>query len=138
MDRMYRVTQEIDFCYGHRLLDHDGPCRHLHGHNGRAVVVVAGEQLDHRGMLIDFSDIKRALRTWIDETLDHRMILCKADPVVPILQERGEVLYVVDENPTAECICRLIFDKGLECGLPMHEVSLWETPNSVATYSGVY
>ncbi|MDA1013555.1 MAG: 6-carboxytetrahydropterin synthase [Planctomycetota bacterium] len=132
---MYRVTQEIDFCYGHRLINHAGRCRHLHGHNGRAVVVVAGEELDHRGMLIDFTDIKKALRTWIDDTLDHRLILCKDDPAVPILEERGEVLYVVDDNPTAECIARLIFEKGVECGLSVTEVSLWETPQSCATYS---
>ena len=34
---MFRVTKEIHFCYGHRLLNYDGKCRHLHGHNGRAV-----------------------------------------------------------------------------------------------------
>ena len=35
---MYRVTREIRFCYGHRLLHYDGKCKHLHGHNGRAVI----------------------------------------------------------------------------------------------------
>ena len=35
---MYRVTREIAFCYGHRLINYDGKCRHLHGHNGRAVI----------------------------------------------------------------------------------------------------
>ena len=28
---MYKVTREIHFCYGHRLLNYDGKCRHLHG-----------------------------------------------------------------------------------------------------------
>ena len=55
---MFRVTQHIDFCYGHRLLNYDGKCRHLHGHNGRAVIVMEGEELDERGMLVDFSDIE--------------------------------------------------------------------------------
>ena len=35
---MFRVTQEIDFCYGHRLLNYGGKCRYLHGHNGRALL----------------------------------------------------------------------------------------------------
>ena len=35
---MYVVTRELRFCYGHRLLEYAGKCRHLHGHNGRAVL----------------------------------------------------------------------------------------------------
>ena len=37
---MFRVSQNIEFCYGHRLLNYSGKCRHLHGHNGRAVIVL--------------------------------------------------------------------------------------------------
>ena len=79
---MFRVTREIDFCYGHRLLNYDGKCRHLHGHNGRAVIVLESPKLDDRGMVLDFTDIKRVVSRWIDETLDHRMILCRDDPAV--------------------------------------------------------
>ena len=45
---MYRVTREIDFCYGHRLLNYEGKCRHLHGHNGRAVITLQGPELTLR------------------------------------------------------------------------------------------
>ena len=133
---MFRVTQEIDFCYGHRLLNYDGRCRHLHGHNGRAVIVLEGEKLDDRGMLIDFSDIKRSLRVWIDSELDHRMILCKDDPAVPTLKELGEPLFLIDCNPTAENIAKLIYDKAISSGFPVVEVSLWETARAQATYAG--
>ena len=81
---MFRVTRQIDFCYGHRLLDYDGKCRFLHGHNGRAVIVIEAPQLDHRGMVMDFSDIKRVVSGWIDENLDHRMILHESDPAIPV------------------------------------------------------
>lgn len=131
---MYRVTQEIDFCYGHRLLDYQGKCRHLHGHNGRAVIVLEGEELCSRGMLVDFSIIKSELRTWIDETFDHRMILCERDPALTTLRELGEPLCVISGNPTAEQIARLIFEHAREKGFPVVEVSLWETPRSFATY----
>ncbi len=131
---MYRVTQEIDFCYGHRLLNYAGKCRHLHGHNGRAVIVLEGPDLDERGMLLDFNDIKRAVRTWIDEALDHRMILRHDDPAIPALQALGEPLVIIDSNPTAETIARLIFEHGQAQGLPIIEVSLWETPRAFATY----
>src|SRR5262245_48430818 len=101
---MFRVSQEIDFCYGHRLLNYSGKCRHLHGHNGRAVIVLEGERLDERGMLVDFSDIKCALRQWIEDNLDHRMVLSTADPALPLLRQLNEPLYVIEHNPTAENI----------------------------------
>ena len=53
---MFRVTRQIDFCYGHRLLNYSGKCRFLHGHNGRAVITIEAEQLDERGMVLDFTD----------------------------------------------------------------------------------
>ena len=131
---MFRVTQQIDFCYGHRLLNYDGKCRHLHGHNGRAVISLEGEQLDDRGMLVDFTDIKKSLRGWIDQQLDHRMILHGDDPLLPFLQERHEPVFVIPQNPTAENIARLIFDYAKDQGFPVVEVELWETPNSSAAY----
>ncbi len=133
---MYRITQQIDFCYGHRLLNYDGKCRHLHGHNGRVVVVLEGDGLDERGMLVDFSDVKNALRTWIDDTLDHRMILCKDDPALQSLRDLGEPVYVTDDNPTAENIARLIYDQAVSLGFPIAEVSVWESAKSFATYCG--
>ncbi|QDT31173.1 6-pyruvoyl trahydropterin synthase family protein [Thalassoglobus polymorphus] len=132
---MYRVTQEIEFCYGHRLLNYDGKCRHLHGHNGKAVLVLEGLELDDRGMLIDFTDVKKKIRCWIEDNLDHRMILCESDPVLPTLREMGEALYIIDSNPTAENIARLIFEEAQRKGLPVVEVKLWETSHSCATYS---
>lgn len=133
---MFRITQEIEFCYGHRLLNYSGKCRHLHGHNARAVIVLEGTDLDQRGMLIDFTDIKRELRSWIDAELDHRMILCDRDPALAMLQQMGEPVFVIAENPTAENIARLIFERARLRGLPVVEVSLWETPRSCATYRG--
>jgi 6-pyruvoyltetrahydropterin/6-carboxytetrahydropterin synthase len=56
---MYSVTKKIDFCYGHRLLDYDGICKHPHGHNATAEVEVRTDTLDNRNMVCDFSDIKR-------------------------------------------------------------------------------
>jgi 6-pyruvoyltetrahydropterin/6-carboxytetrahydropterin synthase len=131
---MFRVTQEIEFCYGHRLLGYTGKCRHLHGHNGKAVIVLEGAELDDRGMLVDFAEIKTALRTWIDAELDHRMILSSGDPALPLLERLGEPVHVIAENPTAENIARLIFDYARSQGFPVVEVSLWETPRSFATY----
>ena len=105
---MYRVSREIDFCYGHRLLNYDGKCKYLHGHNGRAVITIESEKLDARGMVLDFSDIKRVVAQWIDDNLDHRMLLHRDDPAVETLKKMGEPMYLLDVNPTAENIAKLM------------------------------
>lgn len=132
---MFRVTREIDFCYGHRLLNYDGKCKYLHGHNGRAVIALEAPTLDERGMVLDFSDIKRVVSGWIDDTLDHRMLLHRDDPAVPILRQMGEPLFLLDVNPTAENIARLIYEFTAAHGFPVAEVRLWETPHCFATYT---
>lgn len=131
---MFRVSREIDFCYGHRLLNYAGKCRHLHGHNGRLLITFEAASLDERGMVLDFSDIKRSIAHWIDEHLDHRMILHRDDPVVPLLRQQGEPIMLLDANPTAENIARLIFDYSKQSGFPVVECRLWETPHCSACY----
>jgi 6-pyruvoyltetrahydropterin/6-carboxytetrahydropterin synthase len=132
---MFRVSREIHFSYGHRLLNYRGKCRHLHGHNGRVMITIEAGGLDNRGMVLDFADIKRALSGFIDDHLDHRMILHRDDPAVPSLEKLGEPLILLDTNPTAENIARLIFDFAAGQGFPVAEVRLWETPGCCASYS---
>ncbi len=132
---MYLVTKRIDFCYGHRLLDYDGVCKHPHGHNAVVEVDVRTDSLDSRNMVVDFSDIKRIVKGWIDRELDHKMILRHDDPLVKPLQALGEPIYIVDSNPTVEHIAKLIFDHAREAGIPVVTVRVWETPTSVAAYT---
>ena len=49
---MYLVTKRIEFCYGHRLLDYDGVCKHPHGHNAIVEVEVRTDRLDSRNMVV--------------------------------------------------------------------------------------
>ena len=133
---MYSVTKRIDFCYGHRLLDYDGICKHPHGHNAVAEIEVRTESLDLRDMVCDFSDIKRVIKGWIDRELDHKMILRRDDPLLEPLRELGEPVFVVDHNPTVEQIAKLIFDQANEQGFSVVRVTVWETPTSFATYYG--
>src|SRR5215210_2111888 len=121
---MFRVTKEIHFCYGHRLLNYAGKCRNLHGHNGKAVITLEAPDLDALGMVVDFSDIKRKGGVWIDEELDHRMRLHHDDPALPELRRLGEPVVVLDVNPTAENIARLIYDHAVVNGLGVTEVIL--------------
>jgi 6-pyruvoyltetrahydropterin/6-carboxytetrahydropterin synthase len=132
---MYSVTKRIDFCYGHRLLDYEGVCKHPHGHNAIVEVEIQTDALDRRNMVADFGDIKRVVKSWIDRELDHKMILRHDDPLTRTLQEMGEPVYVVDSNPTVERIARLIFEYASTQGLPVVRVKVWETPTSFAEYT---
>jgi 6-pyruvoyltetrahydropterin/6-carboxytetrahydropterin synthase len=132
---MYSVTKRIEFCYGHRLMNYDGICRHPHGHNAVVEIDVQSETLDKRNMVADFSDIKRIVKGWIDRELDHKMILRQDDPLAEVLGKMGEPVFLLESNPTAERIAQLIFDVSREQGLPVSRVTVWETPTSWATYS---
>jgi 6-pyruvoyltetrahydropterin/6-carboxytetrahydropterin synthase len=132
---MYRVSKSVSFCYGHRLINYQGKCRHLHGHNARAVITLESVRLDERGMVEDFSDVKRLVWEWLEREIDHTLLLHKDDPVLPVLQGAGERVRVVDHNPTAENIARMIFEYVAQMGYPVIEVTVWETETSRASYS---
>lgn len=132
---MFRVTKELAFCFGHRLMNYDGKCRQLHGHNAKAVVTVAAADLDDRGMVADFSALRRHIGDWIDRTLDHKLILHQDDPLVPVLRDMGDPVLAIPDHPTTETLAKLIFDHVEREGYPVVEVTLWETPTSYATYT---
>jgi 6-pyruvoyltetrahydropterin/6-carboxytetrahydropterin synthase len=133
---MFRVTREFEFCFGHRLMDYNGKCHNLHGHNGKACVTLEGDRLNSLGMVMDFVEMKRLIATWIDSTLDHTLLLHKADPLVKTLQAAGEKVLPLDVNPTTENIAKLIYDFCASKGMPLAEVTMWETNYSYATYRG--
>jgi len=132
----FQVTKVIEFSYGHRLLEHQGKCRYLHGHNGMLEVDIDAEALDQMGMVIDFSHVNEVVKTWVDQNLDHRMLLCRADPLGQSLSDAGEPIYFMDDNPTAENIAKLIWQAARDAGLRVSEIRLWETSTSRATYRG--
>jgi 6-pyruvoyltetrahydropterin/6-carboxytetrahydropterin synthase len=133
---MYSVTKRIEFCYGHRLLDYDGICKHPHGHNAVAEIEVRTGTLDPRNMVCDFSDIKRVVKGWIDTHIDHQMVLRYDDPLVEPLRALGEPIFIVQSNPTVEHIAKVIFDYTRSQALPVVRVTVWETPTSCASYMG--
>jgi 6-pyruvoyltetrahydropterin/6-carboxytetrahydropterin synthase len=132
---MYKVTKELHFCYGHRLLNYQGICMHPHGHNSKVEIELTLSGLDDRHMVVDFGDIKRVIQSWIDENLDHKMVLHKDDPLVDVLKALHEPLFLLNTNPTAEILARLIFEYAISQGFPVSEVRLWEGYTSYASYS---
>jgi 6-pyruvoyltetrahydropterin/6-carboxytetrahydropterin synthase len=132
---MFQVTQELAFCYGHRLLGHPGKCARLHGHNARAFVTLRSERLDDHGMVADFDTVQRRVRSFVDEQIDHQLLLQEDDPLVATLRGAGESFRTLRFAPTAENLARLIFEHVEAAGLPVVEVRLEEQPGSVATFT---
>lgn len=120
---MYELTVESSFSAAHRLRDYRGKCENLHGHNWRVEVTIASNQLDNKGMVIDFRKIKEKLGGVLDK-LDHTY-----------LNELSEFKKI---NPTSENIAGYIYSrlKKLIRGkkIIVKKVSVWETRDCSATY----
>ncbi|HZT36846.1 MAG TPA: 6-carboxytetrahydropterin synthase QueD [Bryobacteraceae bacterium] len=124
---MFEVSVEHTFAAGHSLRNYHGKCENVHGHNYRVVVTVAGEELNATGLLVDFVELKKRLRS-ISDRLDHQYI------------NDLEPFTVV--NPSAENLARYFYDElssalqGEPGQAPIRvaEVKVWETDTSTATY----
>ncbi|MDR1923685.1 MAG: 6-carboxytetrahydropterin synthase [Planctomycetaceae bacterium] len=131
----FTVSRKFTFCYGHRLLNYDGKCSHPHGHNANVKITLQNNKLDQNGMLIDFNKIKQTIGRWLNENFDHKMILCKNDPLVKLLEQIGEPVFVLRDNPTAENLAAAIFRQCEILNLPVTSVQFWETENCCAEFT---
>lgn len=131
---MYSITKEVYFCYGHRLMNHPGKCRNLHGHSVKAAVTVEQEVLNGQGMVCDFADIKSCVEAYVEQHLDHNFLLHKDDPLIPALQNHHEQFWALDEHPTAEVLSKMIYQHLKATGFNVTQVVLWETASAYASY----
>ena len=131
---MHTITKEVYFCYGHRLMNHPGKCRNLHGHSVKAAITIKQRQLNEQSMVCDFSDIKACVERYIDETLDHNFLLHKNDPIIPYLTETNERFLALDEHPTAEVLSKMIYRHTKQQGFDVDQVVIWETASAYACY----
>lgn len=131
---MFTITKEVYFCYGHRLMNHAGKCRNLHGHSVKAAISVVQETLNEQGMVCDFADIRECVEAYIDEHLDHNFLLHKDDPLIPALKANNERFCALDEHPTAEVLSKMIYLHLKESGFNVSQVVLWETASAYASY----
>ncbi len=103
-----RITKEFSFEAAHALKGHDGPCGSIHGHSYKLLVTVGGSPLTDpsspkKGMIMDFSDLKKIIRTHIVDPLDHALILPSDMDIDPLLAGSGfSKLHIVDYQPTSE------------------------------------
>ena len=136
------IMRQVKFCAGHRLLNHEGKCANLHGHNYLVEFHVTGNEVDSLGRVVDFSVLNKLFKGWIDEHWDHGFVLWDEDQnaIDAIRLCEPHRLYLMPYNPTAENMARYLMAeicpgliksiKGYD--LRMKKVVLWETENAYA------
>ena len=136
-----RLTKEFSFEAAHALDGYDGPCREIHGHSYRLFVTVKGTPAEDAsnpkcGMVLDFGDLKHALRE-LAACYDHALIYEEHSlhsTTVEALLAEGFHLIAVPFRPTAEEFAKHFYQKLQEQGMPVHRVTVYETPDNCASY----
>lgn len=140
---MITITRKFEFDSAHRVLGHEGKCRHLHGHRYVAEVTIQAPELDPLGRVIDFGVVKQIIGGWIDQNWDHNALLHCQDPLLQSRDQNrlfgGRTPYIMAYgNPTAENIASALFhisQASLPSELTVTHVRVYETPNCFADYS---
>jgi 6-pyruvoyltetrahydropterin/6-carboxytetrahydropterin synthase len=120
---MYEISTEAHFSAAHHLLNYNGPCENVHGHNWTVRATVRCETLNDQGLGIDFRTLKDALKNVVKD-LDHADLNVVFDPL--------------GTNPSSENIAQYVFARlqpGIDkraCRVVRVEVS--ETPGNTAAY----
>tara|TARA_R110002012_G_scaffold14093_1_gene59153 strand:+ start:8700 stop:9158 length:459 start_codon:yes stop_codon:yes gene_type:complete len=140
-----RITKQFSFETGHALYGYDGKCKNVHGHSYKLSVTVIGKPIDDSshvkfGMVIDFSDLKKIVKTEIVDVFDHATVFNKNTPHVELakeLQDRGHNVLLVDYQPTSEMMV-IDFAEKIKTYLPkhiaLHSLKLQETDTSFAEW----
>ncbi len=137
---MYYLKTSAAFDSAHFLAGYEGKCSNIHGHRWTVEVKIRGEELQSsgtkRGMLIDFGDLKKAVRGLAD-SFDHALIYetgSLRSTTLAALNEEGFRLIEVGFRPTAENFARHFFELLSQQGLVPCSVTVYETPENCATY----
>lgn len=121
---MFELKVVSHFAAAHQLRMVDKKCENLHGHNWKVEVCIRGKELNEAGVLVDFGEIKQAVKHMIDR-LDHRFLndLDAFDDHIP---------------PSSENLARFIA-QGLQQTFDtpdayIYSVTTWESHNACATF----
>lgn len=125
-----KIAKEFRWEMGHRLPEHFGLCKNIHGHSYKMFVEFEGE-LDKNQMVIDYYDVEKIINPVI-EKLDHSFMVRKDDKVVlEFLEKMNSKKTVVDFNSTVENICTYLLSEIKNCKLPSNissvKVRVYET-----------
>ena len=137
-----RITREFSFEGAHALGGYDGKCCHIHGHSYRLAVTVTGEPVSEenspkKGMVMDFTDLKKIVGDNIIDKFDHALVMRRDAPLAEEIQKAYGNVIVVDFQPTSEMLAIYFADvisDLLPKGVELYSVKLWETEKSCAAW----
>jgi len=130
-----KIAKEFRWEMGHRLPEHFGLCKNIHGHSYKMLVEFEGD-LDKNGMVIDYYDVEKIINPII-EKLDHAFMINKNDKVVlEFLEKMNSKKVVVAFQSTAENICLYLLNEIQKAHLPENvneiKVRVYETVHDYA------
>jgi 6-pyruvoyltetrahydropterin/6-carboxytetrahydropterin synthase len=130
-----KIAKEFSWEMGHRLPEHFGKCKNIHGHSYKMVVGLEGD-VDKNGMVLDYFELKKIINPIVEE-LDHAFLVYKDDhEVLDFLTKIKSKKIVVDFQSTVENICSYFLTKIKNYNLPANirsvKVRICETPDDYA------
>jgi len=139
-----RITKEFKFEMAHALKGYDGPCQNIHGHSYELKVTVSGNPIINEnnpklGMVMDFGDLKKIVRTTVVDIFDHALVLNNAypDSISVELKSTFNKVIFLDYQPTSELMVADFAERikaKLPVGIQLKYVLLRETVTSYAEW----
>lgn len=140
-----RITKQFSFETGHALYGYDGKCKNVHGHSYKLSVTVIGTPITDTsnvkyGMVIDFSDLKKIVKSEIVDKFDHATVFNKNTPHIELareLESRDHNVILVEYQPTSENMVIDFADKimtQLPPQIKLFSLKLQETDTSFAEW----
>ena len=142
---LIRITKQFSFETGHALYGYDGKCKNVHGHSYKLSVTVIGTPITDKtnvkyGMVIDFGDLKKIVKSEVVDVFDHATVFNKNTPHIELakeLENRDHSVILVDYQPTSENMV-VDFAEKISSRLPAHiklfSLRLQETETSFAEW----
>jgi len=120
---MYKLKVFTSFAAAHCLINYQGDCENLHGHNWKVEVGVTAKDLDKAGLGIDFKILKSETNELL-KTLDHKYL----NDLKPFLEI----------SPSSENLARFIYHelslKLNNDNIKIDMVTVWESDFACASY----
>lgn len=135
MTTKHVIEKEISFEAGHRLMNYEGKCKWLHGHNYKLRAGLSSKETNNQGFVRDFGEIKDIIKSYIDEKIDHGMVLNVNDLFWTMtLKNNQQKIYIMNCNPTAENMAEHFYHL-FKVEIPeLIYIEIEETPTSTARY----
>lgn len=140
-----RITKKFRFEAAHALYGYNGKCKNIHGHNYKLFVTIIGHPIADPtnvkfGMVMDFDDLKKIVKSEIIEEFDHSVIFNKNSPHIELANElikNDHKVVLADYQPTIEEMI-VDFAKRISSKLPpqikLHSLKLEETETSYSEW----